>query len=186
MRDRSHLVLGLGVAAFALLLLTLWIPLDAETGLIERVRRRVSIGDALAPSIAGGFLLLGGLLLALAERPGRGTPRLTGALLGHIAISLAIIALATLIMRYAGPLSVALANPGGAEPLEYRLLRDTPPWKHIGFLLGGVVLIAGLIWQVERHLTLRMLLLALLATLAMIALYDLPFDDLLLPPNGDV
>lgn len=185
-RDRSSLLLGLLVAAFAVILLLLWIPLDTETGIIEKVRRRINIGDALAPSIAGGFLLIGGLLLALAERPARGGPRLTGALLTHIAVSLAVLALATLVMRYAGPLALAIVDLGSDEPREYRLLRDTIPWKHIGFVLGGSTLIAGLIWQAEGRFTLRTILVAVLATLVMVGLYDLPFEDLLLPPNGDV
>ncbi|MEL6233129.1 MAG: hypothetical protein AAFR46_01855 [Pseudomonadota bacterium] len=189
-RDRGNLILGLAIAAIALLLALVWIPLDAETGLIERVRRRVSIGDGLAPSIAAGFLLVGGLLLALTERADPAAPRLTGRALRHVALSIAILALATILMRYAGPLAVEIANAvaplAEGEPRSYRLLRDTAPWKYIGFVLGGGMLILGLIWQVERRIRWQALAVALLAALAMVAIYDLPFDDLLLPPNGDV
>ena len=65
-------------------------------------------------------------------------------------------------------------------------MRDTAPWKYIGFILGGVVLIAGLIALVEGRVSLRGVVLGLMATFALIVVYDLPFDDLLLPPNGDV
>ena len=40
------------------------------------------------------------------------------------------------IMRYAGPLSVWVANFLTDSELNYRLLRGTAPWKYIGFFLG--------------------------------------------------
>ena len=57
--------LGVFFVAFAVLLVFIWVPLDVDTGYIETVRRQVSIGDALAPTIAGAFLLIGGLGLLL-------------------------------------------------------------------------------------------------------------------------
>ena len=66
------------------------------------------------------------------------------------------------------------------------MLRDTIPWKHIGYFIGGVVLIAGLIAQVESRLSVVSVGVAILATIILILIYDFPFDDLLLPPNGDV
>lgn len=182
-RIRSNLVIGLVAVAVAVLLLAVWIPLDTDTGLIERVRRRITIGDALAPSLAATFLLLGGAMLALAERRAPDQPRPGAAALGHVGAIIGLLALATLAMRHAGPAAVRVFGPEGAE---YRLLRDTVPWKHLGFLLGGTAMVAGLIALVEGRATWQAVLVGLLATLAMIALYDLPFEDLLLPPNGDV
>ena len=94
-----------------------------------------------------------------------------------------ILAVGFSLMRYAGPVVVRLIN---VEKVEYRVVRDTVPWKYIGFTLGGTFLVTALIAWTERKLRLVHLLIGLGATLMLIALYDLPFDDLLLPPNGDV
>ena len=178
--DRNNLYVGLAVAAFGLLTLFLWIPFDVDSGLIEKARRRIIIGDALAPTLAASFVLLGGLGLVTVERRHEG-PMLTRANVLHILGLLALIAAAFLIMRWAGPLVVSVF---AEEP--YRLLRDTIPWKYIGFFLGGTVLIAGLMAEVEGRLTARAVLIAALAAIVLMAIYDLPFEDLLLPPNGDV
>jgi len=86
-------------------------------------------------------------------------------------------------MRYSGPLLLHVFEGGDTE---YRLLRDTAPWKYIGFIVGGVWLIVSLIVLNERRLRWQHFLIALTAVLVLIAFYDLPFEDLLLPPNGDV
>jgi len=185
-QSRNHLIIGLGALAFAILMLLVWIPLDTDTGLIEKVRRQVTIGDAAAPSLAALFLLAGGALLVTVElraphqmRIRRGPVIAAGALFAASAVGL-------LLMRYSGPAAVWLTNTITGGALDYRLLRDTAPWKYTGFLLGGTAMIATMIMVMERRVSLRALAVALLAVLAMIAIYDLPFDDLLLPPNGDV
>ena len=99
---------------------------------------------------------------------------------------MAIIFFSLVIMRYAGPAVVAIANMLQGGELEYRLLRDTAPWKYIGFFTGGVLMIGGMISLVEGRFRGRTLVAAILAVVAMIVIYDVPFDDLLLPPNGDV
>lgn len=43
----------------------IWIPLDVETGIIEKVHRQVIPGDAFAPAIAAVIIGLGGLLILL-------------------------------------------------------------------------------------------------------------------------
>ena len=47
-------------------------------------------------------------------------------------------------------------------------------------------MIGGMISLVEGRFRGRTLVAAILAVVAMIVIYDVPFDDLLLPPNGDV
>jgi len=81
-----------------------------------------------------------------------------------------------------GPAAVWALTEDGA----YRNLRDTAPWKYVGYVAGGTLLVAGLMALVEGNVTWRGVMIGLLATLALIAVYDLPFEDLLLPPNGDV
>ncbi|MDF2369316.1 MAG: hypothetical protein P1V21_00825 [Rhizobiaceae bacterium] len=181
----TNFVTGLVFSILALLLLFVWIPLDSDTGLIEKVRRQVAIGDALAPTIAGVFLLIGGGLLMLLERNGDNQPAMDSNSVIFVGRVFAMLVLSFLVMRYAGPLAVELMNALQGSEREYRLLRDTAPWKWIGYVLGGTIAICGTISLTEGRFSPRALVVALLAIAALIAIFDLPFDDLLLPPNGD-
>lgn len=180
--SRSNLIIGLIFLAFAALVAFVWVPLDVETGLVEKVRRRIMIGDALAPTVAAFFIGLGGLILVLFERKAPDQPSVNLANLTFVGLQIFILVVGFLIMLYAGPLAVWLF--GGDT--EYRLLRDTAPWKYIGYFLGGVFIVAGLISQSEGRLSFRSVVIAIGVVIALILVYDLPFDDLLLPPNGDV
>ena len=182
----ANRILGLVAIAAALAAIFLWVPLDTDTSLIEKVRRQVSIGDALAPTVAAAFVLLGGGLLVIVEGGRADTSRLTRANGAYLATLILWFALCLAVMRWLGPAVVALLAPGGEDAASYRALRDTAPWKYIGYLAGGTLLVGGTIAWVEGRPSLRAVLIGAAATLAMIALYDLPFDDLLLPPNGDV
>ncbi len=184
--ERTHLILGLIIAVAAIALVAIWIPADTASGLIERVRRQTIIGDALAPTVAGGFLILGGLMLALFERAAPSQPRPDRTALVFIGKVALILALGFLAMRYLGPLAVWIANTATGDTAEYRLLRNTAPWKYLGFAIGGTWIVAGLIALVERRLHPRSVVVAICAVIVLIAIFDLPFDDLLLPPNGDV
>ena len=44
----SDFKVGLGALVAGCLILFVWIPSDVETGLVEKVRSQVAIGDALA------------------------------------------------------------------------------------------------------------------------------------------
>ncbi|WP_164658152.1 hypothetical protein [Tropicibacter sp. Alg240-R139] len=184
--SNGNLILGAATIAFAILVIFIWIPLDTQTGLIEKVRRQVTIGDALAPTIAASFLAIGGLMLVLFERNADDQPKVSpqDVLFGLALIASIIISI--LVMRYAGPATVGLWNLLSGSEAEYRLLRDTAPWKYIGFLLGGTVMITMLVSLVEGRLRVKTLMIAFISVSVMAAIYDLPFDDLLLPPNGDV
>ncbi len=184
--SKSNLYLGLFCVGFALLLLFVWIPLDTDTGWIEKVRRQVTIGDSMAPSVAALFLLVGGAILIQFERNVPRQPTMTADNLRFIGSILLILLISLSIMRYCGPLVVAITNTLTGDTPEYRLLRDTAPWKYLGYFSGGIVMISGLIALIEGRLTGRILLISAVAVLVLIAIYDLPFDDLLLPPNGDV
>ncbi|MBC6408334.1 MAG: hypothetical protein GDA40_09605 [Rhodobacteraceae bacterium] len=65
--SRSNLYLGLVCLAFAALLAFVWGPLDATTGLVEKIRNRLVIGDGLAPTVAAVCVGLGGTLLVEAQ-----------------------------------------------------------------------------------------------------------------------
>jgi len=49
----------LGIALCGLMLFV-WIPLDVDTGIIEKVRRQVTLGDSFAPTVAALIIGLGG------------------------------------------------------------------------------------------------------------------------------
>ena len=85
-------------------------------------------------------------------------------------------------MLLTGPI-LAWIVTGGETP--YRVLRATAPWKYLGFALGGTVMTFGLIALSQHRPSWRLAALAFVATLVIALLYDLPFDNLLLPPNGD-
>ena len=89
-------------------------------------------------------------------------------------------------MRHLGPILVNTYVAISGLDLEYRLLRDMIGIKHIGFLIGGVIMVGGMIAVVEGRLSRRALIIGLIWSLVLILVYDLPFEDLLLPPNGDV
>ncbi|WP_282182127.1 tripartite tricarboxylate transporter TctB family protein [Aliiroseovarius marinus] len=180
MRNHSaNTALGLGCIAFALILAFIWIPFDTDTGLVERSRGRYIVGDGLAPTMAAVFILISGVMLLLERgaenhHPNRHNMFFIGAIIACGVIGI-------LLMRWTGP---AITSVFGGE--EYRLLRDTVPWKYMGFIVGGVVMIFGMIAFVEERLSWRALWIALAAVAGIILLYDVPFDDVLLPPNGDV
>ncbi|MDU8927119.1 hypothetical protein RXV86_06960 [Alisedimentitalea sp. MJ-SS2] len=178
--DRANLILGLGTVVAALLVAFVWVPADVTTGVIEKVRRQVTIGDALAPMLAAGFIGLGGLLVIVFERP-ENARRITWRNIWFLAVFLIIVALSFAIMRWLGPAMASLIMDSG-----YRPLRDTAPWKYVGFLVGGAGMITALVSFVEGRVTWRAVLVGLAAAIGLIVVYDLPFDDLLLPPNGDV
>lgn len=178
--ERANLILGGGVLIAALAIGLIWVPIDSATGLVEKVRRQVTIGDALAPTIAAGFLFLGGVLVAFFSPEGTAR-RLTPRNIRFLLIFLGILVASFAVMRWLGPAIAGLMTDGG-----YRVLRDTVPWKYLGFVVGGTGLIAALIGLVEERVSLRGVLIGLAATIGLIVVYDLPFDDLLLPPNGDV
>jgi hypothetical protein len=173
--------LGVVCILLAVFALVVWVPLDIDTGLVEKVRRRVSIGDSLLPVVALGFVILGGLM-TIARSANQETPTVTIYNALFLIKIFGVLAGSLAVMRGLGPLVIDLAG----EDTSYRALRDTAPWKYIGFVVGGSLMVMGLIALVERRLTTRGLLIGILTAIALVLIYDLPFEDLLLPPNGDV
>jgi hypothetical protein len=172
-------VLGLLVLAFALLVLFVWIPFDVESGVVETHRRQTTIGDAMMPTVLSAAMAVFGALLAF--RPGPGAPLNAGHL--RFVLALAVLLAASLaVMMWTGPVLVALT---GAHDGGYRPLRDALPWKLTGFVLGGWLMLAGSLAWLGGGFSLRRALLAAVVVIVLVALVDLPFDDLLLPPNGD-
>lgn len=171
--------LGLVVLIFAAVLVLAWAPLDTETGLVEVVRRKTNIGDQFGPTAAGIVLALGAALTVW--RADVTSPGLSRTNTLWILGLLVLFAIAFGLMRYTGPALAALTTETG-----YRPLRASLPWKYLGYVLGGTTLVTGLGIFVRGGFRWSDLVAGLLASILIALAYDLPFDDLLLPPNGDV
>ncbi|MDG2034578.1 MAG: hypothetical protein P8J29_11615 [Rhodospirillales bacterium] len=188
--DRWTFGLGLLFVVLSTITLVIWIPNDIEGGLIETFRTQKSIGDALGPTVVAVCALIASLLMAVtsffsrAKIPSdRPTPDLQS--LSFEMRVAAVLIVPLVVMAYSGPLTVDAMNAMGYEIGSYRELRDTLPYKYIGFLVGGFMMIFGLIGVIENRLSTSASIVALAAVIVLIALYDVPFDNLLLPPNGD-
>ncbi|WBU60566.1 hypothetical protein [Paracoccus albus] len=185
-RFNSEIYLGCAVILIALVAIFVWLPSDSASGLIARQRGRVSIGEALAPAASFALMALAGGLILLEGRGKNWVAHISLENLRFLGLLVAIFAISTLLMRSGGPALVAIANGFGADELSYRELRDTAPWKYIGFVLGGTFLVASLMSFIEGRVSWRAIGVGLAAVTFLIAVFDLPFPDLLLPPNGDV
>lgn len=193
--------LGLFCVAFSLFALLYWIPIDVETGVVEQDRREVIIGDSMGPV----FLAICILILAAAMIVGAGLELLRGrqaaaqddqadleppgALsahnLGFLLRLFGFVFATMLLMVWFGPLTVDALGGLGFEIGTYRQLRDTVPYKYLGFIAGGFLLVFGLISMIEGRMSRNGALTAVFTITALIVVYDVPFDTLLLPPNGD-
>lgn len=190
MLDRSvEIVLALVVLGLAVLALLVWIPFDSETPPIYTFRRQTYIGDAMLPMIAAAGIALCSLIHLLINLRRKPAPfaespfdRLTIAFFMQLA---AIIVVALLLMFWAGPAALSLFGLSGEEALTYRQMRSSLPWKYVGFVMGGFVLVFGIISLVEGRFRWKRALVAIVAVAALILIFDVPFDVLLLPPNGD-
>ena len=180
----------LWIAAFflvgGLLAALLWVPFDSETPPIYEFRRQVYIGDALLPMIAAaGAALCAAAHLILSWRRSRAEQfeppfdLLTGSF--FLAFFL-ILAASLTLMYWSGPLALALF---GEEGVGYRQMRAAFPWKYLGFTLGGFVMVFGVISLIAGRLTFKDALISLAAVAGLILVFDVPFDTILLPPNGD-
>ena len=112
----------------------------------------------MAPGLAFGLMALSGLLILLKAREA-----CTALVTRHDVIFvlglLGLVAVSFTLMRYSGPVLAGLFADGG----DYRALRDTTPWKHLGFVFGGGGMVAALISWMERRVTLRAVLIGFAA-----------------------
>ena len=183
-----------GLAIFfslaSLLTLFVWIPLDIETGVIETFRRRVTIGDAMAPTIMAVAILVVSVVMGilavfqLAENSSDVKEDLDKQSFVFLARLVIVVSIGLVLMVYLGPMVVDLINTLGGEIGSYRNLRATYPYKLIGYVVGGFVLIFGIISVVENRFSMNGALVSIVAVVVITMLYEVPFDNLLLPPNG--
>ncbi|MEZ5728675.1 MAG: hypothetical protein R3E48_12140 [Burkholderiaceae bacterium] len=199
---RYRWTIGLGGFSLALgaILLVLWIPVDVETGVVETIRRQTTIGDAMAPTVVAWALVLIGLALGWeglierrrardarhADEPRRAATGIDADNLRYLLILALTLTTSLLLIRHLGDAAVALANLFGAQFDGYRDLRATRPWLYVGFFGGGFTMVFTLMCVASRRVGWQMAVLAAIAVAVMALAFDLPFDKLLLPPNGDV
>jgi len=183
-----------GLAIFfslaSLLTLFVWIPLDIETGVIETFRRRVTIGDAMAPTIMAVAILVVSVVMGIltvfqpAENSSDVKEDLDKQSFVFLARLVIVVSIGLVLMVYLGPMVVDLINTLGGEIGSYRNLRASYPYKLIGYVFGGFVLIFGIISVVENRFSMNGALVSIIAVVVITMLYEVPFDNLLLPPNG--
>lgn len=184
-RVNADLVLGLGVLTLALVAMVIWVPADTGSGIVERIRGQNRIGDAMGPTVAFAILGLAGIVLSVEALRTSASERRSISLgrpqLGFLALMFAIFLASLLAMRWTGPALGALLTEEG-----YRPLRASLPWKYLGYVTGGTILVGSLIALSERRLTVRAVVIGFVAALLLAMFYDLPFRGFLLPPNGDL
>jgi hypothetical protein len=181
-----NLVLGLAALCFGLFAIFVWVPLDSGSGIVIKSRGKFKVGDALAPTVAFSLLCIAGLMVIFEQRRGATSPKINPKSHVFALLFLGIFAVSILLMRWTGPIIVHLLGVGADQGIGYRELRDTAPWKYLGYVTGGTVLITATITLASRVFKPRFLLIGFGMACLMAAIYDLPFEDLLLPPNGDV
>ena len=96
-----------------------------------------------------------------------------------------VIGISLFLMLYIGPLLVDFINLISGENNNYRLLKDNIPHKYIGYVLGGFIMVFGTIGVIENKFSANSVWVSIIAVAVLTFLYDVPFDNLLLPPNGD-
>lgn len=195
---RWNILLGLFFSAFSCVCLIWWIPSDIETGLIEQDRYSVQIGDAMLPTVTVLAVLVLSLVLTfqsfLKTRSGsedkadllQDTASLTVENAFNLLIMVLVLLCSVALMVWTGPLLVDALSILGVTDKSYRQLSDTVPYKYVGFALGGFVMVFGLIAWVQGRMNRRAGAVAIGMVIFLIVLYDVPFDSLLLPPNGSL
>ena len=186
MRISQDGALGAVCIIFGLILIFIWIPLDVESGIIEKVRSRKVIGDAMAPTIAAVLLILSGALLLFTNKKSTVSNSLSLTNLRYGAILIVGAFVTFFIMRWTGPVVVWFGKGLGADIENYRVLRDTAPWKYLGFVGGGTFAVFLLSSFADRSFRLTRLVISFAVCVMVALFYGVPFEDLLLPPNGDV
>lgn len=180
--QRRDIGIGLLAVGFAILAITVWIPIDVATPIIDTWRRTVRIGDAMLPTFAAiGIAASGaGLLVQSVFKPSETDfQAMNPVFFGGFAL---IFVISVCLMLFTGPVSILVWSFGD---LTYRQVLNTPPWKYLGFMVGGVSLTFGLISLSYRQLHLKYLLVSAVVVTTIAILYSLPSESLLIPPNRE-
>jgi hypothetical protein len=182
---RLNTLLGFCVLVIALLGLFVWLPLDIETGLVEKVRNRYVIGDTFGPVVALFLIISSSITLIVVEQNSK-TVFINKLILKALLAYIMIFFVSLLIMRFLGPIFISIINILVLEDLNYRDLRDMQPVKYIGFVIGGTSMMILLSYFMDGALSRKRIKIFIAVAIIMALFFDIPFEDVLLPPNGDV
>ncbi len=177
---------GLALALMGLILQFYLIDAFSNGEGVEFKRGRAFIGDAYFPRLIAIALILFGLCLAassLRRRQDALRPSGLFAPASFLALGLLGLALgAAWVVTY-------LIVPTIVEVListDPRALYLQTPWRQLPFVLGAFFVPLILISAAERKVRIRTLIISLLFPAILGAIYTVPFDDLFLPPVGDL
>ncbi len=188
---KSEIIVATVFLILGLAVIVLWVPNDSETPMINSFRRQTNIGDAFVPMVAGILIVIFAivhLLVSIRRIDMHDTegPLFGGAVLAFLVQLVCIIGISLAIMFWAGHFAVlAFAQPDGAEEVGYRQMRGTYPYKVIGFVLGGTFLVFATTGLIEGKIKLSRLATSLAIVGLLLLVFDVPLDNVLLPPNGD-
>ncbi|MDC0739551.1 hypothetical protein N6L24_14775 [Cognatishimia sp. SS12] len=188
---RAELMLGAVFLLLGLFVIVVWVPQDSETWMIETFRRQTTMGDAFLPMIAGALVAICAaihLFMTLRRNEEQETdgPVFDGAALAFLVQLSGLTALCLAVMYWAGPIAVQLFASGETgDAATYRQMRGTYPYKLLGFVLGGFSLVFLTTSLIEGRFKVSRVISSILAVIVLIVIFDLPFDNILLPPNGD-
>ena len=137
--ERWTIGLSLFFIVAGALTLFVWIPHDVETGVVETFRRRTTIGDAMAPTLAAAAILACSVIMGVSsilrvrrvdDKPAEpGPDRRSYIFLLRLSV---VIVMGLVVMVFAGPLAVELVNVILAETGTYRQLKASLPYKFWG------------------------------------------------------
>lgn len=175
----------------ALITVLIWVPFDSETAMIETHRRQTSMGDAFLPIVAGWLIVICATVqllisMKLSNEADTEGPVIDGNAMAFLLQLSGITVASLLVMYWAGPLAVSLfVHSDGSEALTYRQMRSTYPFKLLGFVLGGFGLVFFTTSLIEGRFKVARVISSALVVAVLVAVFDLPLDNVLLPPNGD-
>jgi len=187
--------IGFGAVMLTASLLTLvvWIPNDIVGGFIDTgLTGKPEPGDAFFPMLLAGTLLILSavqLLSAAMNRavrdPDSGIGKISPENLKFLFVFYAIVLGGLTVMYWLGPLTVKALRITGVIDFTYRQLVDTPPYKYLGYLVGGFLMTAGLIFRAEGKLRRRAILAVVIVLTLSVLIFDVLLNNVQLPPNAD-
>jgi len=177
----------------AVLALGLWFPNDIAGAFIEySPAGKAQPGDAFFPILLASALLVLSVVQLLGAFRSR-TERLsldsgaalTLANLEFLLKFFAIVLTGLAVMYWLGPLTTGALRALGVIDQTYRQLVDTVPYKYLGYVTGGFLMICGMITWAEGQVTRRAVLTVAIVLAASVVIFDLLLSNIQLPPNAD-
>lgn len=177
--------IGLFGLALAIVAVTVWFPYDIAGSFMETtLTGRVQPGDAFYPTVLAVLLGLLGLIQmfsGLRKAGNRGATGLTLENLHYLLVLCALLGISALLCYGLAPWLAETLNGGRA----YRLLRDTAPWKFLGFGLAAPALIWPMVVLSERRVSLRGAIFVAVFVTILLVVFGMALPDTFLPPNAE-